>query len=160
VVDHLIEGITNSSGLLLDPLVERMAHLAAEQRYEEAGWARDRHDALARTIQRSRAWAALGRLGFCEIESEDGARVVLDHGRLVSTWSPGSTPPLRPVPDLGANHGFDVPGSVEAAEEADVIWKWLMGTRITLVDATGTLSLPSRPVDRLARITPRPKSQT
>jgi hypothetical protein len=42
--------------------------------------------------------------------------------------------------------GFDVPESVEAAEEASLIWKWMDKTRVRLVDATGSLSLPSRPV--------------
>jgi len=149
VVGQIIEGIAWQSDLLLNPLTERMEQLSSEQRYEEAGWARDRHDALARSIERRHSWIALNRLGFSEIESEDGAHVLVDHGRLVSTWIAGSAPPLRPAPEIRDASGFDVPDSVEAAEEAHLIWRWMDGTRVRLVDATGSLSLPSRRVIRL-----------
>ncbi len=149
VVDQIIEGIARRPDLLLDPLATRMEQLSSELRYEEAGWARDRREALARSIERRHYWIALRDLGFCELESEDGGHVLLDQGRLVSTWTTGSTPPLRPAPELRDPSGFDVPESVEAAEEANLIWKWMDGTRVRLVDATGSLSLPSRPVIRL-----------
>jgi DNA polymerase-3 subunit epsilon len=149
IVDQIVEGIATRSELLLEPLTTRMAQLALELRYEEAGWARDRHEALARAIEMSRAWAALGRLGVCELESDDGSHVLVDHGRLVSTWITGSSPPLRPAPDIGESPGFDVPDSVETAEEAHLIWRW-MGTRsVRLLDATGSFALPIRPVIRL-----------
>jgi DNA polymerase-3 subunit epsilon len=151
VVDSILEGITLRSEILLEPLVARMEQLSSEQRYEEASWARDRHEALARSIEKRHAWIALCRLGFSEIESEDGSHVQLDHGRLVSTWAAGSTPPLRPAPELTDADGFDVPESVEAAEEANLIWKWLELGRVKLVDATGTLALPSRPVAKLPK---------
>jgi DNA polymerase-3 subunit epsilon len=149
VVDLILEGISVRPERLLDPLATRMEQLATDLRYEEAGWARDRHEALGRCIERRQAWIALDGLGFSEIEGEDGTHVLLDHGRLVSTWVSGSTPPLRPAPDLVETAGFDVPESVEAAEEANLIWKWIATTPIRLVDATGSLALPSRPVARL-----------
>ncbi len=151
VVEQLIEGIDAKPEILLDPLVTRMGQLAAEQRYEEAGWARDRHDALARALEKRRSWASLFRLGLCEMESDDGGHYLLDHGRLVSSWATGFSPPLRPAPDLTATESSPVPESVEAAEEADLIWKWVTTSRIRLIEATGSLSLPSRPVVRLAR---------
>jgi DNA polymerase-3 subunit epsilon len=151
VVDRIVTGISERPELLLDPLVERMGQLAAEQRYEEAGWARDRHDALARALERRHSWRALSHLGLCELETNGGDHVLLDHGRLVSTWSAGSTPPLRPAPDPAGDAGFDVPESVEAAEEADAIWRWIGAGNLKMLEATGTLSLPSRPVMRLVR---------
>jgi hypothetical protein len=150
IVDLIVQGCATRSELLLDPLVERMEQLSSQLRYEEAAWTRDRHDALARSLQRKRSWAALVGLGLCEIETNDGAHLVLDHGRLVSTWAAGTTPPLRPVPDPGRPDRLDVPESVEAAEEADLIWQWMTGSQFSLVEATGTLSLPSRPVVRLS----------
>ena len=150
VVDQIVEGISCRSDLLLEPLVDRMEQLSSEQRYEEAGWARDRHDALARAIDTSRTWVALGGLGVCEMEGEDGSHVVVDHGRLVCTWRAGSSPPLRPAPDLGDEPDNDVPDSVETAEEARLIWNWMKSTPMRLIDATGTLALPVRPVVRLA----------
>jgi DNA polymerase-3 subunit epsilon len=149
VVDQIVEGITCRSELVLEPLVERMEQLSSEQRYEEAGWARDRHDALARAIEISRTWVALGGLGVCEMEGEDGSHVVVDHGRLVCTWRAGSSPPLRPTPDVGDEPGNDVPDSVEIAEEARLIWNWMKSTPMRLIDATGSLALPVRPVVRL-----------
>ena len=149
VVDQIVEGISCRSEFLLDPLVERMEQLSSEQRYEEAGWARDRHDALARAIETSRTWVALGGLGVCEMEGEDGSHVVVDHGRLVCTWRAGSSPPLRPTPDVGSEPGNEVPDSVETAEEARLIWNWMKSTPLRLIDATGSLALPVRPVIRL-----------
>ena len=149
VVDQIVEGISCRSDLLLEPLVDRMEQLSSEQRYEEAGWARDRHDALARAIDISRTWVALGGLGVCEMEGEDGSHVVVDHGRLVCTWRAGSSPPLRPAPDVGDGPENDVPDSVETAEEARLIWNWMKSTPMRLIDATGTLALPARPVVRL-----------
>lgn len=149
VVDQIIEGISNRSELLLEPLADRMDQLASEQRYEEAGWARDRHEALARAIDMSRTWIALEGLGVCEMEGEDGSHVVVDHGRLVCTWRAGSSPPLRPAPELSDEPENDVPDSVETAEEARLIWNWIKSTPLRLVDATGTLYLPARPVAHL-----------
>ena len=149
VVDQIVEGISCRSDLLLEPLVDRMKQLSSEQRYEEAGWARDRHDALARAIDTSRTWVALGGLGVCEMEGEDGSHVVVDHGRLVCTWRAGSSPPLRPAPDVGDEPENGVPDSVETAEEARLIWNWMKSTPLRLIDATGTLALPARPVARL-----------
>ncbi|MGH8952651.1 MAG: DEDD exonuclease domain-containing protein [Acidimicrobiia bacterium] len=151
IVDQLIEGISARPEILLDPLVARMERLSTEQRYEEAAWLRDRHDALARAVEKRRSWGALIRLGLCEMESDDGGHYLLDHGRLVSSWSTGSTPPLRPAPELTEQNPSEVPESVEAAEEADLIWRWITTSRIRLLEATGSLSLPSRPVVRLVR---------
>jgi DNA polymerase-3 subunit epsilon len=149
VVDQIVEGISCRSDLLLEPLVDRMEQLSSEQRYEEAGWARDRHDALARAIDTSRTWVALGGLGVCEMEGEDGSHVVVDHGRLVCTWRAGSSPPLRPTPEVNDEPENDVPDSVETAEEARLIWNWIKSTPLRLVDATGTLALPALPVAHL-----------
>ncbi|HLF60302.1 MAG TPA: DEDD exonuclease domain-containing protein [Acidimicrobiia bacterium] len=148
-VDRLIEGLDHDPELLLAPLADKMAQLAGQHRYEEAGWLRDRHRALARAIDRRWIWRSLGDLGFCEIESRDGCRVLIDHGRLVATWRLDRTPPLRPAPTLedGARH--QVPHSVEMAEEADLVWRWLDTTEIRLIDATGTLALPIRRAGRL-----------
>jgi DNA polymerase-3 subunit epsilon len=151
VVDQVIEGISHRPEVLLEPLAGRMAQLASEQRYEEAAWARDRHEALAASIETGRSWVALGGLGICEMEADDGSHVLVDHGRLVCTWRAGSNPPLRPAPEPREEPGSRVPDSVEAAEEARLIWSWMRSTRMRMVDATGTLALPARPVTRLAR---------
>jgi hypothetical protein len=38
---------------------------------------------------------------------------------------------------------------VETAEEAQLIWRWIGSRSVRIVDATGTLALPARPVVRL-----------
>ncbi|MGH8871838.1 MAG: DEDD exonuclease domain-containing protein [Acidimicrobiia bacterium] len=149
VVDQVVEGIASRADLLLDPLATRMRQLALEQRYEEAGWARDRHEALARAIETSRAWVALFGLGVFEMESDDGSHVLVDHGQLIGTWSAGSSPQLRPAPEIRDHPRFDVPDSVETAEEARLIWKWMTVNPVRLIDASGTLALPANPVNRL-----------
>jgi DNA polymerase-3 subunit epsilon len=151
VVDHLIDGITRHPSTLLEPLVERMGQLAMEQRYEEAAWVRDRHDALARAIETARSWVALTGLGVAEMEGSDGSHVVIDHGHLVCSWADGSSPPLHPAPDQGEVRREDVPDSVENAEEARLIWTWMLANTMRIVDASGTLALPAEPVIPLDR---------
>jgi DNA polymerase-3 subunit epsilon len=149
IIERLIEGLDHEPDILLAPLVDRMALMASQQRFEEAGWLRDRHGALARAIDRRRIWGSLTNLGLCEVESQDGCRALIDHGRLVATWRLDRTPPLRPAPPLGDQEHHEVPASVEMAEEADLVWRWLDTTEIRLVEATGFLALPCRPVRRL-----------
>jgi hypothetical protein len=83
------------------------------------------------------------------MEGADGSHVVVDHGRLVCTWRAGSSPPLRPAPEVGDQPENDVPDSVETAEEARLIWNWIKSTPLRLLEATGTLALPARPVVHL-----------
>jgi DNA polymerase-3 subunit epsilon len=149
IVERLVEGLDHDPEILLAPLAEKMAQLAAQHRYEEAGWQRDRYQALARAIDRRRVWKSLTDLGFCEVESRDGCRVLIDHGRLVATWRLDRTPLLRPAPILSDDEPRQVPHNVEMAEEADLIWRWLDTTDIRLVESTGYLALPVRPVPRL-----------
>ena len=54
VVERLMAGVESDPALLLRPLAERVAALAREGRFEEAGWVRDRHHALARALERRR----------------------------------------------------------------------------------------------------------
>jgi hypothetical protein len=131
--------------------VEKMGQLSAELRFEEAAWARDRHDALARALETTRSWVALNGLGVAELEDSDGSHVVIDHGRLVCSWSQGSSPPLRPAPDHEEGQAASVPDSVEIAEEARLIWTWMQTNPVRIVDASGSLALPAEPVIRLDR---------
>jgi DNA polymerase-3 subunit epsilon len=154
VVTRLLEGLDHDPDLLLSPLEDKMTQLAGQHRYEEAGWLRDRHRALARAIERRRSWRSLTDLGFCEIESRDGSRVLIDHGRLVSTWRLDRPPPLRPAPPVGEEQHRQVPDSCQTAEEADLIWRWLDNNEIRLIEATGFLALPRHQVRRLEATDP------
>ncbi len=148
IIDRFIAAIDGAPHLLLDRLTERMARLSNQQRYEEAVWLRDRHDSLARALRSSWEWRSLNGAGWLELEALDGTVAVIDHGRLVETRAAGQPPRLRndlpsPVPSS------PVAPSVEAAEEAAIIWRWLEGNQTRLVECTGTLSYPLHQDDRL-----------
>ena len=85
-VTQLIRGLDASPRVLLDPLVERMEMMSRDQRFEEAGWLRDRHDALARALESKRLWQSLVSVGMVELEDANTKRVVIDHARLVGSW--------------------------------------------------------------------------
>ncbi|MEA1903326.1 MAG: DEDD exonuclease domain-containing protein [Actinomycetota bacterium] len=152
VVGELIAGLTESPDLLLTPLEERMTQLSFEQRFEEAAWLRDRHDALAGAIDRRQRWQSLATAGLVELEDESGRCVVVDHGRFAEARNPGETTALRlhQAPNVEV---FEVPESVQAAEEAEVIWRWLAGTPLRLTEATGEFSFPLKRAVRLGRPT-------
>lgn len=148
VVDRLVHAVDHEPELILEPLVERIAAFAAERRYEEAAWARDRHRALVRALERRRAWHALQAAERIEATSA-GERAVIDRGRLVAAWSGADVPLLAPSIETDFQEAAP---SVAAQEEADLIWKWLADPATRVVDLTGELALPRREVRRLARL--------
>jgi DNA polymerase-3 subunit epsilon len=150
VVERLLTAIDTEPGLLLDPLEEKMLRHSNSERFEEAGWLRDRHDALARALQQRFEWRALQEAGRFLIGSERGGQALIDHGILVATWRNGDDRPLigspqQPTPLL------EVPLSAEAAEEARLIWKWLEASGIDLHESTGSLALPRMAAHPLKR---------
>ncbi|MFV1961180.1 MAG: DEDD exonuclease domain-containing protein [Acidimicrobiia bacterium] len=149
VVKQLLAGMSSSPDLLLDPLVDRMERFANERRYEEAAWLRDRHDALARAIERRHRWQALTGAGLFEVEDPQGRRIVIDHGALAETRRPGDPPGLIARVERVNPTVTEIPPSVQAGEEAEIIWRWLTGTSVRLIEATGRLAFPIRRVVRL-----------
>ncbi len=148
VLDRLRAGVTDDPDLLLSPIAERMAAHAADERFEEAAWARDRYRALARAIERRRMWGALQHAGLLHARSAAGEGVLVERGRLVAAWQ-GDAPPLPPAP-LPADEPLpQVPESMAQAEEAELVWKWLMAAPVRLLASSGGLALPARPVPDL-----------
>ena len=146
-----IEGIITiadrSPAVLLEPIELKMRRLAAEQRFEEAAQMRDRHRALARALERQRAWRALAEAGRIELESVDGDRVVVEQGLLSAAWAHDQHPPLLangPLPPAPS-----VPTSVATAEEAHLIWRWMTSGLVKVIESSGPLTLPSAPVPHL-----------
>ncbi len=149
VAKQLLAGMTNSPDLLLDPLVDRMARFASERRYEEAAWTRDRHDALARAMERRHRWQALTGAGLFEVKDPQGFRIIIDHGVLVETRPAGDPPGLiAPIKKVNLST-TEIPPNIQAGEEAEIIWRWLTGTSVRLIEATGRLVFPIRRVVRL-----------
>lgn len=148
IVEQFIAGLDISPNLLLGPLVERMANLSDERRYEEAAWIRDRHDALARALDTRRVWKALNRVGLIELETADAHRVLIDHGTLVET-RPLAEPATFEWQASEPSASGEVPSDVAQAEEAATIWRWFNSSTLRIVEASGYLSLPRDPVARL-----------
>jgi DNA polymerase-3 subunit epsilon len=148
VVERLVKAIEDDPGPLLSSLLERMHRLARDQRYEEAGWARDRHDALALALERRRDWVSLAGAGWVEFEHPDGTTVTIDHGRLVETRPPGTLPRVQPRGDPFAVG--PVPPSVELAEEAAIIWRWLRSQSLKMTECSGVFAYPAQRIERLA----------
>jgi DNA polymerase-3 subunit epsilon len=148
VIAELMSAVHRAPGILLDRLTEKMARLANEQRYEEAAWTRDRHDALVKALQRAWEWRALAQAGWIEIEDRDGTTTVIDHGSLVETRPAGRSPRLRNVLPQPVNTTTVAP-NVEAGEEAAVIWRWLGSNQVKVIECTGTFAYPLQRMERL-----------
>lgn len=147
VVEALTRGIESEPSVLLDPLVEKMEKFASDQRYEQAAWVRDRHDALVRALETRRMWCALAGAGLLEVEDESGRTVVIDHGILSETRESGQGTGLWAKPAV--TEPPPVPPSVEAAEEAMVIWRWLHRASTRITGCTGSLASPAAPIRKL-----------
>ncbi len=143
VVTTLLRGLDDRPELLLEPLRERMRAFAADQRYEEAGWLRDRYKALARSIDRRAAWRALQGAGRIVAQHRNGDSAAIDHGRFEASWR-GLTPPLPHAVAVSGDALMEVPSSVLEAEEAHLIWSWLESDDVRIVDTTGVWQFPIR----------------
>ena len=152
VIEKLSAGVESEPELLLQPLVERMATHANQQRFEEAAWCRDRYRALARALERRRAWQALQAGGLIHAVTANGQGALVENGRLAAAWE-GGTPPLLAGLTKVEGDEHAVAPTVAAADEAHLVWKWLVDTPAQLINASGPLSLPTRkvpPVEELA----------
>ena len=144
VVQHLINGVNEDPSLLLGVLEERMVEHSQAERFEEAGWMRDRHRALARAINRRRAWQTMSRGGVMMVERPGEEGAMIEEGRLVAAWA--QQRPLVPAPAPAADDPSEVPPSVADAEEAHLVWQWLQRPGVRLIDAARPLIMPARPV--------------
>lgn len=148
IVNELVDALTNEPQHLLTMISDRMTRLAREQRYEEAGWARDRHDALVRALRLRWEWQALTSAGWLELEQGDGTVVVVDHAVLVGTRPPGTSPGLHPNPGESVELPPIAP-SVESAEEAQLIWRWIEKSQARVIECTGTFAYPLHRLERV-----------
>ncbi len=152
IVNRLRRGILDEPEILLEPLRNRMATMARDERFEEAADVRDRYRAVARTLERRRAWEALRAAGTVWLEDATGDGAIIGDGRLLAAWNDRGTPPLVAMSPPGGG-GPGVPPSVPAAEEAHLVWRWMARSGVRIVDASGTIALPARPVAALGPAT-------
>lgn len=171
IVERVRRGLTREPELLLEPLRERMAALAAAERYEEAADVRDRCEALAQALRRQRRMELLRSAGRLVIELPGHGGAELAGGRLLRAWGPDvpygadddgadddrpepALPfdPPPPAPDDEPGTGRPVPRDL--ADELLCVARWLdrEAGRIRLVHVDGGLSSPLPP---LPSFTPR-----
>ncbi len=145
IVDDLLAGLEGDPGTLLTPIVDRLSSLVAHQRFEEAASCRDGWGHLARTLRRRRHWTALQCAGNI-VARRGGAMVAISGGRLMAAWRVGGTPPLVAVGDVATSRH---PESMAAADEAALLWAWLVDDATELVSVSGEFALPATPVPEL-----------
>lgn len=122
-VESVVDGIDHHPAALGEVLASRMRTMAGMQRFEEAAWMRDRHQALAKALERRNQWRDLVAAGRIEAIGAGGEQVVIDGGRLVAAWSQGDPTPLIPV--YIADPPTPVPPTVGVAAETALIWRFL-----------------------------------
>jgi DNA polymerase-3 subunit epsilon len=151
VVTTLLDGIRSDPAPLLVPLHDRMCALVELQRFEEAAEIRDRQRALVRALEVRRAWTAMTSAGLVWAEDEEGESVMIDHARLAASWRRPDPPPLQP--GAAAVDLPPCPPSAVAAEEAQIVWRWLDRPGVRIVDCSRPLALPSRRIPVIDRLT-------
>ncbi len=138
-------GLTERPSLLLDPLVDRMGHLSARRRFEEAAVLRDRALALSRAVEGERRVRALRALGEVSV-SIGGGTAHIAGGRLIGSVDHTGAPSALPEP---------VEGNSASADEARLLVRLLdrlaPGARAAWVDGPWGSPWPrSWPAGRLA----------
>jgi DNA polymerase-3 subunit epsilon len=178
LVERLRLGLTTTPSVLIDPLVERMRALAAEERFEEAASTRDRAVALAEFLRRSRRIDDLRRVEWLVVADRDGHRFAFRRGQLARYWAPtaddalGALDPGRAIEAMPDDPGDPAGGPIRAdlADEVLLTARWLERNagRIRVVEATGTWAGsvhpvptvgPPRPAERGSAPPGRPRRQ-
>lgn len=163
IVDDLVDALTRDPRSLLAPLEERIEMLATTERYEEAADVRDRAEALAAALRRTRRFDLLRRAGEVRVSIGD-AWVRLDRGLLVACGADGETASL-----WGEGLAVDPPASrptgagrlpVPTRDEADellTIAAWLErnAAKVRLDAVSGVLV---EPLPRIPSYAPQGKS--
>ncbi len=155
VVRQLRDNLLQRPDDVVDLITQRMAVLAADERFEEAGVHRDRLAAFVRAVartQRLTALTSIPHLVAARREDDPSGRVrwavhVVRHGRLAAAGViPSGTDAHHYVAELVAS-GETVrggPGPVPAAtaEETERILRWLEAPGVRLVEVDGEWTCP------------------
>ncbi|GEP33001.1 DNA polymerase III subunit epsilon [Nocardioides szechwanensis] len=157
VVRQLRETLLRRPDDVVEIVNQRMAALAADERYEEAGVHRDRLAAFVRAAARTQRLSSLTRCSeVVAARREDDGRWavhVVRHGRLAAA---GVIPPgadaLAYVAALRASAETVVPapGPVPAAtaEETERLLRWLESPTVRLIDVEGEWTCPVQGASR------------
>jgi DNA polymerase-3 subunit epsilon len=150
MVEAIVAASTWNPAILLDPIADKMRRLSGERRFEEAAQMRDRHRALARALDRRRAWNALTAGGHVQLEGSAGELVTIAQGRFVAAWKrDDGVEPLLNSFDAPSNEESPVPLTMAAAEEAHLLWQWMTSGRVRIVASSNPIVLPAFPIPLL-----------
>jgi DNA polymerase-3 subunit epsilon len=147
IVEALMIGLRTDPTHLFAAVMARLRTLVATGRFEDAAACRDNWRALASALDRTRIWRALQSAGTIIARNGD-ALVSVTRGTMTGSWRIGTTQPL-PAP---APAPADFPSSMLAADEASLVWKWLMHPDTEVVGVSGELALPPAPIPRLEHL--------
>jgi DNA polymerase-3 subunit epsilon len=152
--------LAGDASTLVRGLLARVEALAAAARYEEAAATRDRLGALTATVARARRAARLAAaeqvVAWRPVRRERDAEVALvRRGRLVATAACPRSDLESSVARLLAEAPTLPPAGPEAAEELDLVGRWLDEPAIRLVTADGVLAEPVAGGALLADVTAR-----
>ncbi|MCD4534678.1 DEDD exonuclease domain-containing protein [Nocardioides sp. cx-169] len=157
VVRQLQETLLRRPDEVVDLVNERMATLAADQRFEEAGVHRDRLASFVRAAARTQRLTSLTRCAeVVAARREDDGRWavhVVRYGRLAAAGViPPGTDAVAYVEALrtSAETVTPAPGPVPAAtaEETERLLRWLESPTVRLVDVDGEWTCPVRGAGR------------
>lgn len=148
IVDSLIEGL-DDPGILVQTITERLTALAAHERYEDAANCRDGWEALTHALRRQREWQTLQGAG--RVVARNGkAMIAIEMGRLVAAWSDGGPQPLLPIGTAVGKRTH--PESMLEADEASLLWRWLVHPETELLEVTGTFAQRASPIPDLTML--------
>ncbi len=154
LVDQVVHGFTVDPAALLEPLAERMAFLAAHERFEEAADVRDRADALSQALRRQRRLASLRRATriVLDVRHPPGAaagvhRIELRRGQLVAhaaTHPAAGTPRRYDEASSAAPPGLGEPLERHLADELLCVAAWLEANHrsVRIAHCDGVLATP------------------
>ena len=151
VVRQLRDSLVRRPDEVVDAINDRMARLAADERFEEAGTHRDRLSAFIRATARTQRLAALTRCPeVVAARREDDGRWavhVVRHGRLAAAGViPAGVDAHTFVSELrdSAESVRPGPGPVPAAtaEETERVLRWLESPGVRLVEVDGEWTCP------------------
>ncbi|MDP2772455.1 MAG: DEDD exonuclease domain-containing protein [Nocardioides sp.] len=157
VVRQLRETLLRRPDDVVDLVNQRMAALAADERFEEAGVHRDRLAAFVRAAARTQRLSSLTRCSeVVAARREDDGRWavhVVRHGRLAAAGViPPGTDALAYVEALRASAETVLPAPgpvpVATAAETERVLRWLESPTIRLIDVEGEWTCPVRGASR------------
>jgi DNA polymerase-3 subunit epsilon len=147
VVDQARSAMTDGSGPAVPRLREIMASLAADERYDEAGWRRDRLAALVDAAQRQRVSLALEGVQLAAYRPVDVTvvdLVVIVDGRFHASARCRRGDAERTARELAGTLPFAVDDGDPflVATERAMLTRWLSASDVVVLEVAGDYSEP------------------